>query len=472
MIATEGECFQPAKVSATKNHSLDRRFRNSEPLSVERMVITMSETKLLSVAGGLSDAVKAVMCCFLLSGWLLSAQTCDSDARPCINQPHEGDRKVTGKVEVGKDGTPNPGSSVSVKVDGVSYSATPNDKGAFVVSLPDALKDKSSVVAVQEAAKNLQETKAGTTATPPPDNPMFIGIAGVEQSGYSSLGQSTNAFVSGFFRSPAYPVFGLRLWGKVRLLGAPSQSSNGIVSTFTDPTGQLQKTDFTKVGQAIDYVLGAEKPVTDASSRAQISLIGGFGATTPLSSQDVVLTYQVPALGTQECTTLIDRFSEQRGYQPFLAPDPANKTCLAGGYQYFALSNQDRSNFLFKYGAGVRLTSRFDEDDGSKAHGVVDLIVGQDTSVTGGRLHHSVFKVDGMYPLQLKGTSWLYLFGSASMRLAGNRDNAPLILQAATNAPQVPSSSVIVLPLKQSDRDFYRLGVGLNFVEIFKKLGK
>jgi hypothetical protein len=66
------------------------------------------------------------------------------------------------------------------------------------------------------------------------------------------------------------------------------------------------------------------------------------------------------------------------------------------------------------------------------------------------------------------GGSWLYLFGSAYMRLAKNQNYSPLILNTATGVT-VPSSTVTVLPLEQPNRDYYRLGVGLNINQLFCK---
>jgi hypothetical protein len=203
-----------------------------------------------------------------------------------------------------------------------------------------------------------------------------------------------------------------------------------------------------------------------------LSFVAGVGATTPLSSQDVVVTYMVPAAGTVECSTLIQRFSPQNIYNSPVRAGTGSD-CLAGGYSEIAFSNQDRSNFLVKYGAGFRYvsTTRCKPSDVncSPFHGSADFTVGQDESVTGGSLHHLVFKVDVLYPLPFQD-GILYLFGTAELRDATNKDLSPLILQAATGTPTLPSSSVLVLPLQQADRDFYRLGVGLNLITLFDKL--
>jgi hypothetical protein len=293
-------------------------------------------------------------------------------------------------------------------------------------------------------------------------------IGGAEQSGYSSLGQNTDPFVNVFIEGPDNRVNG---WGRVRLLGAPQPSTQGIVSTFTDPTGQLTTQDYSKVGEALDFVIGPKIRLSD-----KWALIGGFGLTTPLSSQTVALTYAAPAPNTQECTTLTGRFTVQNGYAPGLtAAPPGSATCLAGGYTDVAFSNQDRSSFLLKYGAGFRTSNEFSckssgTDSGcAPSWGVLDLTFGQDESVTKGMLRHVVFKMDGILPIPMGNASYVYLFGSAYVRLAKNQDLSPLILQTVS-APTLPSPTTIVLPLLIPDRDFYRLGVGLNLNQIFCKM--
>jgi hypothetical protein len=95
------------------------------------------------------------------------------------------------------------------------------------------------------------------------------------------------------------------------------------------------------------------------------------------------------------------------------------------------------------------------------------LTLGQDSSVTGGQLRGVVFKIDGLFPIKTKNYSWLYLFGSAYIRLRTNQNLAPLLLQSPSSPISVPSPTVDVLPLVQPNRDYYRLGVGLNINQIW-----
>lgn len=299
-------------------------------------------------------------------------------------------------------------------------------------------------------------------------------VGGVEESGFSSLGLNTNAFLQAFTQSsqPNLPV-----WGRIRLLGAPQQASNGIVSTFTDPTGTLQKQDFSTVGQAIDFVAGAQVNLFHNYGAYSFNPIVGAGFTTPLNSQNVVLRYQTPDPAAFECQELFDpnRFGNDLAARGVVK---GTSSCLMapGGtaIQQLAFSNQDRSNFLGKWGVGIRTITRFDKGAGNDPErGVVDLVFGQDATLTGGAMHKFVLKIDGVHPLPIKNNKYLYLFGSAGIRLVHNQNLDPLILQTVDitkGSPAIPSPQVLVLPLRQSNRDFYRIGIGLDLKEIFTKL--
>jgi hypothetical protein len=110
--------------------------------------------------------------------------------------------------------------------------------------------------------------------------------------------------------------------------------------------------------------------------------------------------------------------------------------------------------------------------------GNIDATIGMDSAITGGvfRGNRWIFKADGTYPLIGVGKSLFYLFGSFSVRFARNHtDNSPLILQAASvsnlsgsSSSSVPNVNTVVLPLRQPDRDFYRIGVGIDLASLFK----
>ncbi len=297
-------------------------------------------------------------------------------------------------------------------------------------------------------------------------------IGGVEYAGYSAQSQTTNAFLNIFYQGPTSWKH-LAGWGRMRLTSTPQKATNGVVSVISNPTG-LTTTDYSNVGQAFDYVAGPSVKLA-----AGWNFVAGFGATTPLSSQNAPITFVAPAFGSNECTELVNRFSAANGYSPALSlnTSPNPTTCLAGGYTDIAFSNEDRSSFLLKYGAGFRTTYNWKFGDckdksnssGCSAYSALDIGFGQDASVTGGKLSGWVFKLDGVMPIPTGNSSLLYLFGSSYIRLRRNQTLPPLLLQTPNPPIAVPSATVIVLPLRQPNRDYYRLGVGLNISQLWCK---
>jgi hypothetical protein len=311
-----------------------------------------------------------------------------------------------------------------------------------------------------------------SAAKPAGKEPVSIIVAGVEYAGYSSQAQTTDGFFELFYKGPEYK--GLSGWTRIRLTSAAQPATNGVVSIISNPTG-LTSYNYSNVGQVLDFVAGPswKLPKTD-----YWAAIASVGAITPLSSTSAPVTYVAPPPGTLECTALVNRFSSKYGYSPALmlntAPNPT--TCLAGGYTDIAFSNQDRTNLYLKYGGGFRTWYPFGgckpgstASNCSTAYAAADFTVGQDSSVTGGQLRRFVFKIDGLLPIKMGDSSWLYLFGSAYMRLEHNENFPPLLLNTPNPPITVPSANVFVLPLVQPNRDYYRLGVGLNINQLWCK---
>ena len=367
---------------------------------------------------------------------------------------------TSGTVRICVNDTPN-GETRTVGSDGTFSSGT----GGFQAKIGD------QVVAQVVNSGNPPTYGPVSSSIAVKSTALLVLIGGVEYSGYSAQSQTTNGFLSMFYRGPV--VKGFSGWGRIRLTSAPQAATNGVVSVISNPTG-LTTYDYSNVGQVLDYVFGPEKQIA-----ANWSIVGGIGATTPLSSQNAPVTFVAPPPGTVECTELVSRFSGANGYNPALTLNTATNptTCLAGGYTDIAFANQDRSNFFLKYGAGLRTTYpwTFGSCNGasgsncSKAYAALDLTLGQDSSVTGGYLRGVVFKLDGTLPIPTGNSSWLYLFGSSYVRLQSNQNLPPLILQTPPTTVTVPSPTVIVLPLRQPNRDYYRIGVGLNISQLWCK---
>lgn len=369
--------------------------------------------------------------------------------------------------------------------------------------------------------------KSNTDPASPPDlgyyslSSNFLSvIGGVEQVDLSSQPSQTEPFARLYFQSA--PAGGcahdqLLAWGSVRLLGAPTPAdTQGVFSVFTDPTGQITTAKLSSVGVGTDFMIGTSYRihVPQDNSTANhyapaFELILGFGATTPFPSNKVTQAFTAPVFGTTECNILFQKFQKDFTAQGYgiqksgtgaatgsttacllnsNAPTTSNGATTYAPINTIAFSNTDRTSFLLKNVVGARLTLPKNVGDETKANksqyllGMIDLTFGMDSSVTGGvfRGNRWIFKTDAIYPLVSKGHATFYLFGSFSTRLEKNvTDNSPLILQAATLATvtgtgstAVPNVYTVVLPLRQPDRDFYRIGVGIDLTTLIKAASK
>lgn len=311
-------------------------------------------------------------------------------------------------------------------------------------------------------------------------------LTGIEQAGASSLPNQTNFFLSAYTHLDLAKGW-LRTWGRIRLLGAPTGSTGDVVASFQDPSGALKNLPNSKVGQSVDFVAGVEVPFwgrnihdSENNQRTTASVVLGWGATTPLSSQDVINKFGVPPAASQQCGVLVSQFSAANGYPAGVIarnPDSTSPQCLANGITVIAFNPEQRDSFLRKYGAGIRTTFRYPESEPTDKtfvcceYGIVDFTVGQDEAITGGVLRHWVFRMDGVYPLKIgSSVGWLYLFGTAAIRLERNKLANTLILQADTTNAQPSDPNVALLPIKQPNKDFYRFGMGINIMKLFTKL--
>jgi hypothetical protein len=365
-------------------------------------------------------------------------------------------------------------------------------------------------------------------------------LGGIEQADLSSQSSQTEGFIDMFVRAPWNMRWG-SIWLRSRFMGAPASTNTlNVATAATNATGfttaQLPQNvlavDY-NIGYQHDFLLPGNK--NPGSAMFTWGPVISFGATTPLDASAPTLAYSVPNYGTNECTQLQARFGapftlsgasatapvtltgkpNPNGYSPYLPPPgyyngttigcvvqpvPGSSGNVASVSQpgtqitTIAFSHEDRSSFLLKWQAGVRLINRWHSgassvcstwsppnsgehaNDGRCSRMIADITFGQDQSITGGYLRHFVMKNDILLPI---GTTGLYFFGAASTRFSRNTTYSPLILNSVpiasgTNPPAgsvtIPSPSVFVLPLKQPDRDYYRIGFGIDVTALIKPL--
>jgi hypothetical protein len=86
-----------------------------------------------------------------------------------------------------------------------------------------------------------------------------------------------------------------------------------------------------------------------------------------------------------------------------------------------------------------------------------------------------VLRIDGFYPFPIKEASFLYFYGTALMKIGGKVNiTTPLFLDNPGTTVQISDPTVFmpptsVLKLQQPDRDYYKIGVGINLTDLFNR---
>lgn len=337
------------------------------------------------------------------------------------------------------------------------------------------------------------------------ENPLDIRFVGGYEQGYlSSQSSSNDGFLAVYgrklFGATEAPAFGP--YFAVRLLTAPQASNtDNVSSVLTNPTGSVTASNLQGVGSAVDVSLGFEWQFKGFSDgRTTLSAIGGGGFVTPLQANSVTATFQMPAFGTVECTELQNRLASVLSGPNYTNVEAnttsANNACFSNktvdsttnlptAITLLQYASPDNPNFFPKYSVGLRMINRWPGVTGGPRHctdahpcerGYVDFTLGGNASLTGGILKHGTFgvlTVDSTYPLPVPNLNYLYLFGTFSKRISWNLPQAypPLILASGSSSSvTAPSASLLVVPMKQPDRDFYRFGAGVNILKIFTAL--
>ena len=315
-------------------------------------------------------------------------------------------------------------------------------------------------------------------------------VGGYEQGFQSSQSSNSDAFIA---------VYGHRLFDdrigpfySLRLQSAPQASgTNSVVSVFSNPSGGVTTQNLQTVGSAVDLSLGMEYQFARLNKgQTTLGVIGGGGFLTPLQLNSISTAFTMPAFGTVECAALQSRLSSVLN-NPIYAGIKANTaststSCFSNitsstptALTLLEYAAPDQPNFFPKYGFGLRVINRWPgtaaglklcNSDNPCERGYVDFTLGQNAGLTGGSLQHMALNIDSIYPITLSKPSFLYLFGSISRRFGNLPPSVPPLVLATGAISTTPAASTLILPLTQPDRDFYRIGVGINLNEIFNAM--
>ncbi|HKW96101.1 MAG TPA: hypothetical protein VJN43_00135 [Bryobacteraceae bacterium] len=288
-------------------------------------------------------------------------------------------------------------------------------------------------------------------------------VMGYHQAGASSTDFTQNVFFD-FFVTRALSGHADRwdsrwnLWGCVRVASAPRQVSTSIAEFAAGFTQTLSQVKVNEMAQSADFQTGIEYNLHTfraGAARRTLGLVAwAGGAGTFQAPARSVSVFAVPARDSAQYSLFASRY-------PTVA-----------GFPYVGFAPPDRERFYRSYGMGVRYMS-FDSGAPYAPPSVYTVTLGQDEQVTGGTFRSIVWKADVFYPLPIgrQNGKWkfLFLFGTANLRLSRAGNPTPIFLKAATENDSTPIPAFdprVAIVTVPSNRDTYRIGVGIDFVSL------
>ncbi|HQR33803.1 MAG TPA: hypothetical protein PLK30_13795 [Blastocatellia bacterium] len=333
----------------------------------------------------------------------------------------------------------------------------------------------------------------------PKDDDYYRAILGVEQAGLSSNGNQQNIFFNLFTSRPllksahyytepgreicrelddpskrystqqktnhsCYPPR-QRIWGEFRVTSVPQPRQN-LFQALSGSLGGSLNDGIGKIGDletGVAFRAGYQVKLTRgyiAGNRFDFSLlVGGGGAAVPAPNKGVTIFAKPDAADTQRLKSLRDSILAQSGYdidKPELKP-----------YKNFAFVVKERDRFFRSYFGGLRFETFYGNTTPVSPSAMFDLTVGQDETITGGRMRGAVLSLDGFFPLPIGHGNLVYLFGTAQMALTRAKLEDPLLLPLADTTQTLTSKDTLIVPVQAPNRDLYRFGVGVNLLQVF-----
>ena len=267
-------------------------------------------------------------------------------------------------------------------------------------------------------------------------------VIGIEQTGASATNPAQKLFLD-FFIDRGMGAKWFSVWGDVQIASFPQQISTPVAqfnlanAIATLPVNRLAESGAFTTGIDVHPF----RSWAAGGGTRRLGFVFDVGATAPVPPANRLSLFVVPSAGSPQYPSFIARF-----------PQAANSG-------YIGLLPPDRTQFYRAWAAGIRIMTCYAD----RPAATYTLTVGQDELVTGGNLQGATAKFDVFYPLPvaIRGYNYVYLFGTANMRLARAANTVPLILAPA---PANITGSEASLTTIASDRDLYRIGVGVDAV--------
>lgn len=281
-------------------------------------------------------------------------------------------------------------------------------------------------------------------------------IAGYEMTQIISDKSWQKGFVDLYFSHPM-PFFKGKtwerffLWGSLRLTSIPKAKTPAIKTLPTEYVSDLSNMNISELAQTAEFLVGFEyalfSPVKIFDFKFTLSFLGAMGGIKP-PEFDVA---NVPVYIMQE-------------------EDKAKYTDKA----YVAFLPMDRKGVYRQAYIGFRLKTYLNKEKDFPA--IFDVTYGLNEAASGGSGHmfnKSVARIDGFVPLmKVKKDIQVYVFGTLVVNFQKSPAELPIIYELAvdTNNNPIGISDPLVQRIgRENDRDYYRIGLGIDFYYLFKE---
>lgn len=278
------------------------------------------------------------------------------------------------------------------------------------------------------------------------------------------------------------------VWINPRISAIPSQASNLLttVSTSSPSVNSLLTTQYNQAIQDFELLGGMEfntgRWSTFGGATLGVSLIASAGFSTPLSA--TASNAQIFNIPASPSPTLQQQLANLGvSHICGTAGNPASPPGCTNAVGFVPL---DRTHFFYQEYVGIRFKtyyfkSRYASEVGGLCPtkrpgqvcpifpGTYDVTVGQNSAYTGGALHGWLLRTEAFYPLPFNPafhfffTAWIHV-------TERNQNTTPLILDTASSSTTLSTAGVQQVALAPLNRDFYRIGVGVDLVQFIKKL--
>lgn len=303
-------------------------------------------------------------------------------------------------------------------------------------------------------------------------------VVGYQQAGAAATETKQNYFFDLFisktlplpFKQKISPDFGdqFRIWGAIRAISVPQNGDFTLGEGAQTIVTNIPKLKAREAARVFDYLGGIEWRIAGDSSllpsfdrqtrqKFSLSLIAGLGFITPSTPSEDVPVFEVPP-----------NVSNNPKLQKVL-----NDLGVPKDQKYIAFPRNDRDRFFRQYYGGIRVQTFFFNRHNvplQRFPGQFDLTIGQNEYVTGGHLRRPVVRFDGYFPLPFSKVEFINLFGTAILNPNRATESTPLVLTEAPTSITFTNKDVYLIPTAQFSRDYYRFGVGFDFVSFLKKV--